>query len=289
MDALLPHIDPIFAVLRPYITPYTSTLPPIIAGPLSELLTPTCYAHLITNFDPLSSPSCTSLAISKAIGIGIITLSTIIKLPQLLKLLSSGSSKGLSFASYALETSAYLITLAYNFRAGNPFSTYGEMAMIVVQNIIIGALILHFSKKDFAAAAWVAGVAAVIYVLGGGGSDGAGLLDAKMLGTLQAATIPLGLASKFPQIWTVTKNKSTGQLSAFAVFNYLAGSLARVFTTLAEVNDPLILTGFLCGAFLNFVLAAQMLWFWNAGAKPAAAAGKSKKHFTPNSKAKGKK
>lgn len=50
------------------------------------------------------------------------------------------------------------------------------------------------------------------------------------------------------------------------VFNYLAGSLSRIFTTLQEVNDPLILYGFIAGFTLNAVLAAQMLYYWNAPA-----------------------
>lgn len=50
------------------------------------------------------------------------------------------------------------------------------------------------------------------------------------------------------------------------VFSYLFGSLARVFTTLTEVNDKVILYGFLAGLVLNVVLALQMLMYWNAPA-----------------------
>lgn len=71
---------------------------------------------------------------------------------------------------------------------------------------------------------------------------------------------------------------------ASQVFNYLAGSLTRIFTTLQEVDDKLILYGFVAGFALNCVLAAQMVYYWNApSAKargkrkevPAAAAAKS--------------
>jgi mannose-P-dolichol utilization defect protein 1 len=48
------------------------------------------------------------------------------------------------------------------------------------------------------------------------------------------------------------------------VFNYLAGSLSRIFTTLQEVDDKLILYGFVAGFALNAVLAAQMVYYWNA-------------------------
>jgi mannose-P-dolichol utilization defect protein 1 len=52
------------------------------------------------------------------------------------------------------------------------------------------------------------------------------------------------------------------------VFNYLAGSLSRIFTTLQEVDDKLILYGFLAGFSLNLVLAAQMLYYWNSPVQP---------------------
>lgn len=43
------------------------------------------------------------------------------------------------------------------------------------------------------------------------------------------------------------------------VFNYLFGSLTRIYTTLQEVDDKLILSGFIGGFVLNVVLAAQMV------------------------------
>ena len=61
---------------------------------------------------------------------------------------------------------------------------------------------------------------------------------------LQAATLPISLASKAPQIIANHRAKSTGNLSAFAVFNALLGCIARLFTTLQEVKDPLIFWGF---------------------------------------------
>lgn len=48
------------------------------------------------------------------------------------------------------------------------------------------------------------------------------------------------------------------------VFNYLAGSLSRIFTTLQEVDDKLILYGFISGFLLNAILALQMIYYWNA-------------------------
>lgn len=52
------------------------------------------------------------------------------------------------------------------------------------------------------------------------------------------------------------------------MFNYLAGSLSRIFTTLQEVDDKLILYGFIAGFTLNVTLAMQMLYYWKSPAQP---------------------
>jgi mannose-P-dolichol utilization defect protein 1 len=53
-------------------------------------------------------------------------------------------------------------------------------------------------------------------------------------------------------------------LIVLQVFNYLAGSLSRIFTTLQEVDDNLILYGFIAGFILNLILALQMIYYWNS-------------------------
>jgi mannose-P-dolichol utilization defect protein 1 len=60
--------------------------------------------------------------------------------------------------------------------------------------------------------------------------------------------------------------------------NYLLGSLARIFTSLQEVPDPLILYGFVAGFALNAILFVQMVYYWNA---PASKTTESKKLEKP--------
>ncbi|KAF2755016.1 mannose-P-dolichol utilization defect 1 protein-like protein [Pseudovirgaria hyperparasitica] len=257
--------------IRPYVQEVTHRLPAPIVTAGRDLIGPYCYKTVVEDFDLLNHPECVKLGVSKALGIAIIGASAIVKVPQLIKLLQTKTAKGLSFTSYALETSAYIISLAYNYRHGFPFSTYGETALILIQNVAISALVLHFSGKGPAAGAWIAGLAATGYALF---NENAGLVDVNRLAMFQAAAGVLGVASKIPQIWTVYQEGTTGQLSAFAVFNYLAGSLARVFTTLQEVPDPLILWGFIAGFVLNLVLAGQMIYYWNTA--PAVKKSKGK-------------
>jgi len=225
-----------------------------------------CYKTLILDLDPTAT-ECVKLAISKGLGIGIIGAASIVKVPQILKLVSSKSAAGVSFLSILLEISAQFISLAYNVRQGFPFGTYGETAFLVVQNVVIAVLVLQYSGKATMAAVLVAALA-----VNGVALFSKDVLDMNMLSYLQAGAGVLAVASKVPQILAIWQEGGTGQLSAFAVFNYLAGSLSRIYTTIQEVDDPLILYSFIATFALNAVLAAQVIYYWN----------------TPSSKAKGK-
>lgn len=273
--------------LRTAIQPITHNLPPPIRDLGVSIIGDKCYKTLLLDVD-LENTECLKLAVSKGLGIGIIAASSIVKVPQILKLVNSKSAEGVSFLSYLLETSAYLITLAYNVRNGFPFSTFGETALILGQNIIISVLVLNYSGKASMAAVLVAALAGSVAAL-----FAENVLDMKALSYLQAGAGVLGVASKVPQILAIWQEGGTGQLSAFAVcashwtlssqplvfcgqalmsfqvFNYLAGSLSRIFTTLQEVDDKLILYGFISGFALNLVLALQMIYYWNAPSQKA--------------------
>ncbi|KAF4618420.1 hypothetical protein G7Y89_g14883 [Cudoniella acicularis] len=257
--------------VRAIVQPITQNLPAPIRDLGVSIVGETCYNTLLLDVD-LTSTECIKLAISKGLGIGIIAASSIVKVPQILKLISSRSASGISFLSYLLETSAYLISLAYNVRQGFPFSTYGETGLILVQNVVIAVLVLNYSGRATTAALFVAGLAASAITL-----FSKDILDMQTLGYLQAGAGVLGVASKLPQILAVWQEGGTGQLSAFAVFNYLAGSLSRIFTTLQEVDDKLILYGFIAGFVLNAILAAQMIFYWNAPAKKSTLGAQKEK------------
>lgn len=197
--------------LRAVVQPITHNLPEPIRNLGVSIIGETCYKTLLLDV-ALEDQDCLKLAISKGLGIGIIAASSVVKVPQILKLLNSRSASGVSFLSYLLETSAYLISLAYNFRNGFPFSTYGETALIMVQNVVISVLVLNFSGRAAVAAVFIAALA---------GSAGAlftnGVIDMQTLSYLQAGAGVLGVASKLPQIAAIWQQGGTGQLSAFAV------------------------------------------------------------------------
>jgi len=259
--------------LKPYLLPITTALPGPVNDAIVSVLGTHCHKALLLDLDISSHPECLSLAVSKALGIGIITAASIVKVPQIIKLVRSRSAEGLSFSSYVLETASFLITFAYNVRNEFPFSTYGETSLILVQDVFISVLILIYSGKTAEAGAFVAAVGGAIYAL----LISDTLVSTSQMTSLQAGAGALSIASKLPQIITVYRQGGTGQLSAFAVFNYLAGSLSRIYTTLQEVDDKLILYGFVAGFVFNAILAAQMVYYWNS---PTTAAHEKETNVT---------
>lgn len=268
-------MDALSDALRPLLQPITHNLPAPVDELALSLLGDSCHATLVRDVN-LADADCLKLAVSKALGLGIVAAASVVKVPQILKLLSSKSAAGVSVLSYLLETAALAVTLSYNFRNGFPFSTYGETALIAGQNVVITVLVLNYSGRAGLAAVFVAVLAAAVASLF---SDQ--LLGLEELKVLQAGAGIVGVASKIPQIAAIWQEGGTGQLSAFTVFNYVIGSLTRIFTTLQEVDDKLILYGFIGGFILNAILGAQMVYYWNAPS--AKAKGKRKEVYSEKS------
>jgi mannose-P-dolichol utilization defect protein 1 len=115
---------------------------------------------------------------------------------------------------------------------------------------------LYYTGKYPAAAMFLPIYATVAYALS------SGFTPMIVLTNLQVTTIPVMATSKVFQIMANYKNGHTGQLSAITTFMNFAGTLARIFTTIQEVDDALILFSFVCSTLLNGILAFQVIMYW---------------------------
>jgi mannose-P-dolichol utilization defect protein 1 len=249
--------------------------PSIISTPLVKLLGDTCYETLFEEFHITDVP-CLKLAISKGLGLGIVVGGAIVKIPQIITIVKHQSAKGLSLTSFLLETCAYEIVLVYNTRLYHPFSTYGEVLFMTLQNICIALLIVYYNKND--------SKMKMLYLMGGfwGGFLFLQMIPSWLMSILYAAQIPIGLASKVPQIRANYVNQSTGQLSVFAVLNYFIGTAARSFTTYAELDDPIMLGGNLLATVLNGILVVQLIIYYE---KPVSGTVDREGLYTSSNKA----
>lgn len=225
----------------------------VISQGLIRLFGETCYISLFQEFEWNNAP-CLKLAISKCLGLGIVVGGSIVKIPQIITIVRHGSAKGLSLTSFLLETVAYQIVLVYNMRLRNPFSTFGEVFFMTIQNIIICLLIAHYHLKTRHVLTFICLFSTLFIILV--------TIPSWLMSILYAAQIPIGLTSKIPQIRSNYLNQSTGQLSIFACLNYFIGTTARAFTTFTELDDPIMLTGNLLASFLNAILVFQLFIYW---------------------------
>ncbi|KAL5482676.1 hypothetical protein ACEPAI_9270 [Sanghuangporus weigelae] len=246
-------------------TAITQNLPWFIRDPAVAIVGEKCYHSLVEELN-VGDVECLKYALSKGLGVGIVIGGSIMKVPQVLIILRARSARGLSFTAYVLETLSYAITLVYSFRNDFPFSTYGENFFLTLQNAIITVLIAYFPSPSLRRAKTNSVAAFTTFLATLAGAFALYYLPPTSLALLQLATTPLSVLSKFPQIMTNYRARSTGQLSAFAVISQIAGCLARLFTTVTETGDPLLFLAFATALALNCVLGAQMWMYWGQDA-----------------------
>lgn len=259
MEQALLAIEPYLQYARLF----THQIPDPLVKAGSQLIGPLAFQRLVIDLDFTAADSAElfKYSISKLIGIGIISASSIVKIPQIFAILKSQDVRLLSFTGYALEALTYIITCAYNFRVGNAFSTFGETAMLCVQNIVIMLLIMYFSGNIRFLQVFVSIVFGILFSLFAPPESIASPPDS-WLARLFMLTVPLSIVSKIPQLLSNFRLKSTGTLSGISVFSGVLGSLARIFTTLASnVSDKAILIGYIVAGLLNVVLGLQMILY----------------------------
>jgi mannose-P-dolichol utilization defect 1 len=203
----------------------------------------------------LSDISCAKATLSLVLGLGIVVMAGIIKFPQIIAIISAQSGDGLSMLTLVIETFAYSYNFAAHYRLRYPLSTYGDFAVLILQNSIIIMLVHRFANKPSAGAATVAGLFCGLVLM---------CLPAfpiSVLKLMTLANVPVTIAARVPQIMKSFQNKSTGSLSVITCCGLFLGSSARVFTTLQDVDNMNILLGYIVSASLNAVIAAQVLYY----------------------------
>lgn len=221
-----------------------------------------CYDNYFVDHDFFDVP-CFKALLSKGLGLGIIAGSLLVKVPQVLKILANKSGEGISVMSVLLDLVAITFHMSYNFMNGYPFSAWGDAVFLIIQTAAIAALIFFYGGSMAKSAAFVGVYSSILYVLN------SGLTPLKVIFMAQSINIPIILVGKMTQAYTNYKNKSTGQLSAATCFMLMAGSLARIFTSIQETGDPMMVLTFGVSSFANAVIVAQLVYYWNkTGKKP---------------------
>lgn len=187
---------------------------------------------------------------SKVLGLGIVFSSSLVKLPQIIKIISAQSSQGVSITSIMVEMLATSIFAGHARACNSPFLAYGESVLIFPQCVVLCILIQKMRKKQF-----------ILHILYSIFLVLLSQTSPKVLGKLFVFSAPLGIVSKIPQILMLHRRKSKGELSLITVFCYFAGSTARTYTSFKHISDPMVFWLFVCASLLNATILAQMLYY----------------------------
>jgi len=220
------------------------------------VLTPHCFDNYFIKYNFFDGP-CFSATLSKALGLGIILGSLLVKLPQIVKIVRNKSGEGISLLSVTLDLTAITIYASYSFVKAFPFSAWGDSSFLAVQTVLIGVLVLYYANKTPQSTAYLLGYLIICYILMGG------VTPVSTLWTLQGCNIPIVLAGKLTQAYTNYKNGHTGQLSAATCFMLFFGSTARIFTSIQETGDSMVIITYVAATVANLVVVVQMLYYWN--------------------------
>jgi len=222
-----------------------------------QLLDEKCFQSLVVDVDYNNIP-CIKLLASRGLGTAIVAGSTLVKFPQILKIVSNGDAAGLSFLGVLLELLAVTANGAYSFSQEFPFSAYGEAVFMSLQTSIIAILILWYGGNTFSTILFSAIYGATVLAI-----TQPGLVPEEVLWYGQAANIPMIVIGKLIQAITNFRNGHTGQLSAITVFLLTLGSLARIFTSIQDTGDQVMILTFVVSSSVNVIIALQVLYYWN--------------------------
>ncbi|KAL1528835.1 hypothetical protein AB1Y20_010158 [Prymnesium parvum] len=230
---------------------------------------------------------CAKVLVSQVLGYAIVTGSALVKLPQFIKIARAQSAEGLSLSSMIMEMCASISLFCYYIALGYPFSTWGENFFLFFQNIALTLLVLHYSVglasgKSVVTILFCGMLGAVLYrrsipdvtlpswLCSTLNLPRCSVTCEDMAGGLPSVLLLLG---RIPQIVQNVKQGHAGQLALITYLMNTLGCIARIFTTLQQLNDPITLFTVTTAAVQNAVLLAQIILL---GSAPPAAAGKKR-------------
>ncbi|XP_047544455.1 mannose-P-dolichol utilization defect 1 protein homolog [Vanessa atalanta] len=241
-----------------------------LKGLILSILSEKCYSEYFVKYNFLDEP-CFKTTLSKGLGIGIIAGSILVKVPQILKILGSKSAEGINIYGVSLELFAITANFAYSYVMNFPFSAWGEGTFLAIQTAAIASLVLHYGGAPGKAIMFLTTYVGLVSILV------SGYTPKDILWMMQAINVPIIVIAKSIQILTNYKNGSTGQLSAVTCLLLFGGSIARIFTSIQETGDFIIIVTYCVSTIANGALVLQLFWYWNVVNKTAKNKNKKKR------------
>jgi mannose-P-dolichol utilization defect protein 1 len=223
-----------------------------------QLFDQKCCEQFVNKLD-VTSDGCLRIFMIKLLGYGIIVTGSIVKLPQVIKILGAKSGVGISLFGVLLELMAITFNGSYSFRNNFPLSAWGECIALGIETALIAYLVLWYDGLKAKAMSFLLIYVGILYSLAH-----PTLLPKDFIWYLQSTVVYLAVSGKMMQALKNYKAQHTGQLSALSAWAMFAGSLARILTTIQETGDLLTTITFICSSCANAIIASQVIWYWKS-------------------------
>lgn len=224
-------------------------------------LDPSIISPEICLQNSIPSVPCLTTVLSKSIGLAIITGAFLNKAPLVLNILRNQSVAGISIASIYTEVFMYCNAAFYSMLKHNPFTSWGENAVLAVQTIGVSFLMWHYHQPKIgymhrllASATVTIYMSFVLY-----------FLPPQYFYLLLSINFPLTIFARGCQALTFYSCKHTGSMAVTTNCMNFVGASIRVLTTINEVGwDIPLVSSYGISVFLNGVLLVQF-WMYREG------------------------
>ncbi|XP_011636089.1 PQ-loop repeat-containing protein 3 [Pogonomyrmex barbatus] len=180
----------------------------------------------------------------------------VLKIPQILKLISVKSADEMSMLGLFLELTSLTVMTSYNYTNGYSLLSYLEYPIILAQEYILIFLVLKYLSRINI---WSL-VGAIIYFA----LSSCLLLEIVpkiVLTFLAPMCTPISASSKVVQLLAILRAKNAESVSPLTWFISAFTNLTRVFTIWMDSADILLLTNFIISVLLSSSIMFSALYY----------------------------
>ncbi|KJE90960.1 hypothetical protein CAOG_02179 [Capsaspora owczarzaki ATCC 30864] len=202
---------------------------------------------------------CWLLLVARTLSMSVIAICIFLKLPQAQTILRARSAEGINVPSLLLEILGYSSVITFGWRKELSITVYGELILLLLQDYLVLALILHYTKRftpNVYASIVLYFAVFFAFLLGYG--------PVVVVQVLQSSAILISAASKLLQISANIKNQGTGRLSLATLALNTYASYARLTSILIEVDSIAYAISGIISSTLNTVLTLQVIYYAKA-------------------------
>ncbi|XP_043533673.1 solute carrier family 66 member 3 isoform X1 [Chiloscyllium plagiosum] len=181
---------------------------------------------------------------------------SVLKLPQIITVISAKTARGLSVRSLLLELIGFLIFLTYQTYYEYPLTTYLEYPVLIVQDVILLMCILFYNGNIGTALPYT-----ILFIIGW------------RLLTIHKLIIDLAMSlstcisalSKYAQLQSLWKTHDSDQVSALTWSLAIYTVCTRIFTTLVTTADTAVLIRYAVIGVLNVWVLITVMYYRKTG------------------------